>query len=183
MFMVRIRGRLSRVAVFLLASLAAPGAALASPDTLRMAFADLLEGPVDVVSAPVVAGRTLVHNAGEVGLEPVGPVAYGILGSVGLTALEVGWGVARTLSGAVMLLPGIVLLPFPGVDVPQEADVFSHGDPLFAWKNPLGEAPFWEKVVIPKPVSMDAKLGIEVPYSRYPETEGVGAVYPDEAAE
>jgi len=181
--MSRVRGRLSQAAILFFAFAAAPGAALASPDTLRMAFANLLQGPVDVVSAPVVAGRTMVHNAGEVGLEPVGPIAYGVLGSLGLTALQVGWGLARTLSGVALMLPGVVLLPFPDVDVPPEADVFSRGDALFAWKNPLGEAPFWQKVVIPKPVSMDAKLGIEVPYSRYPETEGVGAVYPDEAAQ
>lgn len=181
--MVGSFSQVSRSLVALLALVAAPGAALGSPDTLRMAFADLLQGPVDMVAAPIVAGRTMVHNAGEVGLEPVGPVAYGVLGSLGLTALQVGWGALRTASGAIFLLPGLVLLPFPDADLPAEADVFGRGDALYSWKNPLGEAPFWEKVLIPKPASMDATLGITVPYSRYPETEGVGAVYPDEAAE
>jgi len=179
----RFLSRLARLLVALLALAGTPGAAVASPDTLRMAFANLLQGPVDIVAAPVVAGRSLVHNAGEVGLEPVGPVAYGVLGSVGLTALQVGWGTLRTLSGAVFLLPGLVLLPFPDTDLPPEVDVFGRGDALYTWKNPLGEAPFWQKVVIPKPASMDATLGITVPYSRYPETGGVGAVYPDEVAQ
>ena len=173
--MARCIAVFSRSFVVLLAL--APGVALASPDTLRMALANLLGGPVDVITAPVVAGRTMVHNAGEVGLEPVGPVAYGVLGSVGLTALQVAWGAVRTASGAVLLLPGLVLFPFEGVDLPKEADVFGRGDALYAWENPLAKDPPWLKYVLPAtPATVDATLGITVPYSRYPETEGVGAV-------
>jgi len=181
--MSRVRAWRRLVAMFFLALVWAPGAVQASPDTLRMAFSDLLEGPADVVAAPVVAGRTVVHNASEVGGEPAGPVAYGVLGSVGLTALQMGWGVARMLSGALMVVPGLLLLPFPGVDVPPEADVFSRGDALYTWKNPLGEESDLEKALIPKPVSMDAKLGITVPYSRYHESGSDQAVYPDERGE
>jgi hypothetical protein len=177
------RARRSLVAIFSLALVGAPGASQASPDTLRMAVANLLQGPVDMVVAPVVAGQSVVHNANEVGLEPVGPVAYGVLGSVGLTVLQVGWGAARMLSGAVLLVPGVVLLPFSGVDLPPEANVFGRGDALFSWKNPLGEKSDLEKALIPKPISMDAKLGITVPYSRYHETGSDAAVYPDERAE
>lgn len=179
--MARYFVRFSRSFVVLLALVAYPVAALASPDTLRMALANLLEGPVDVVTAPVVAGRTMVHNAGEVGLEPVGPVAYGVLGTVGLTVLQAAWGVVRTASGAVLLLPGLVLFPFEGADLPPEADVFGRGDALYVWRNPLAEDPPWLKYVLPAtPATVDATLGITVPYSRYPETQGVGAVYPDE---
>ena len=177
--MARCIAVFSRSFVVLLAL--APGVALASPDTLRMALANLLGGPVDVVTAPVVAGRTMVHNAGEVGLEPVGPVAYGVLGSVGLTVLQVAWGAIRTASGAVLLLPGLVLFPFEGVDLPKEADVFGRGDALYAGENPLAKDPPWLKYVLPAtPATVDATLGITVPYSRYPETEGVGAVDQDE---
>jgi hypothetical protein len=171
----------SRSFVVLLALAVAPGVALASPDTLRMALANLLGGPVDVVTAPVVAGRTMVHNANEVGLEPVGPVAYGALGSVGLTVLQVAWGAVRTASGAVMLLPGLVLFPFEGVDLPKEVDVFGRGDALYTGENPLAKDPPWLKYVLPAtPATVDPTLGITVPYSRYPETEGVGAVDQDE---
>lgn len=174
--------RFSRRLLFMVAALAAPGAALASPDTLRMALANLLEGPVDVAVAPVVAGRTIVHNAGEVGLAPVGPVAYGVLGSVGLTALQAAWGAARTVSGAVLLLPGLALFPFEEADLPAEADVFGRGDALAVWHNPLAEDPPWLKYVLPAtPATVDATVGITVPYSRYPETQGEGAAYPDEA--
>jgi hypothetical protein len=173
------------LAVCLLVGLALlPQAATASPDTLRMALANVMEGPIDMVAAPVTAGRVLVHNAGEVGGGPVGPVAYGVLGSVGLTALQVGWGALRTLSGVVMLVPGLVLFPFEEADVPKDTDVFGQGDALFVWKNPLAEDPSWLKYILPATkATVDVTLGIEVPYSRYPSTEGVDAVYPDEATQ
>ncbi len=171
--------------VLALASAAlAPGAALASPDTLRMATENLVEGPVDMVLAPVTAGRVLVHNADEVGLDPVGGPAYGVLGSVGMTVLHVSWGLLRTLSGAVLLVPGVLLFPFEGVDVPEEANVFQHGEALVEAGNPLAEDPPELKWIPPAtPATIDAKLGIEVPYSRYPETRDVGAVYGDERSE
>jgi hypothetical protein len=184
--MKRLRGSVPVVGCLLavLVGLALPPVAVASPDTLRMALANVMGGPVDMAVAPVVAGRVLVHNAGEVGGRPVGPVAYGFLGSVGLTALQVAWGVLRTGSGVVMLVPGLVLFPFEGVDLPAEADVFGRGDALYVWKNPLAEDPPWLEYVLPAtPATVDATLGIEVPYSRYPSMEGVGAVYPDEATQ
>ena len=162
----------------------APAVALASPDTLRMATENLVEGPVDMAMAPVTAGRVLVHNAGEVGLDPVGGPVYGVLGSVGMTALHVSWGLLRTISGAVLLVPGVLLFPFEGVDVPEEANVFSHGEALVEAENPLAEDPPELEWVPPAtPATIDAKVGIEVPYSRYPETRDVGAVYPDERSE
>ncbi len=149
-----------------------------------MALANLLEGPVDIVAAPVVAGRTIYHNAGEVGLAPVGPVAYGVLGSVGITTLQVCWGLARTLSGAVLFVPALALFPIEGVDLPPEVDVFGTGDALYVWKNPLAEDPPWLAYAFPATAAtVDATLGIEVPYSRYPTTRSVDVVYPDERAE
>lgn len=170
--MLRSWRRLSHPLLLVVAAVSAPGVALASPDTLRMALANLLEGPADVAVAPVVAGRTIVNNAGEVGLAPVGPVAYGILGSVGMTALQAAWGTARTVSGAVLLLPGLALFPFEGVDLPPESNVFGRGDSLAVWHNPLAEDPPWLKYVLPAtPATVDATLGVTVPYSRYPETQ------------
>lgn len=182
--MARPFARFSRSLVTLLALTALPGAASASPDTLRMALANLMEGPVDMVAAPVVAARTTVQNAGEVGLEPVGPVVYGALAHFGLTVLQLGWGTLRTASGALMLVPGVVLFPFPGVDLPQEADVFGRGDALVSWKNPLAEDPAWLEYVPPAtPLTVDATLGITVPYSTYPDSRELGAVGTDEAAQ
>lgn len=174
--------RLSRSVGLSLALLAAPGGALASPDTLRMALANLMQGPIDVAAAPVVAGRTLYHNAHEVGLGPVGPVAYGLLGGVGLTLVQAAWGTLRTASGAVLLVPGLVLFPFEKVDLPERADVFGRGDALLAAENPLAKDPPWLKYVLPAtPATVDATVGITVPYSRYPETSDAGEVHPEEA--
>lgn len=165
-------------------ALGAPPMASASPETARMAFANLLQGPLDVVTAPVVAGRTAYHNASEVGLEPVGPVAYTILGHLGLTALQAAWGTARTLSGALMLLPAMVLFPFENVDLPKEADVFGQGNALLAAENPLAEEPAWVRWnPVTTPATVDAAIGIEVPHSRYLDTQGVGATYGDETPE
>lgn len=146
-----------------------PGEAAASPDTLRMAFENLLQGPVDMALAPVTAGRTVAQNLDDVGPAPVAPAAYAVLGHPGLTLLQVGCGALRMVSGAVLLVPGVVLFPFEDVDVPPEANVFGRGPRMLVdEQNPLADEPEWLEYVPPAtPATMDAELGIQVPYSEY----------------
>jgi len=157
--------------------LLAAGPVEASPDTLRMALANLMEGPVDMVMAPVVAGQTVARNVDEVGPAPVAP-AYVLLGTPGLAVLQVGWGALRTVSGAVLLLPGLALFPFEREDLPEDADVFGQGEALVEAENPLAKDPPWVKWVLPAtPATVDARLGITVPYSEYSTVPGSSA-YP-----
>jgi hypothetical protein len=44
----------------------APSAVQASPETLRRAFGNLIQAPLDVALAPVVAARTLVNNLRDI---------------------------------------------------------------------------------------------------------------------
>ena len=43
-----------------------PTAAQASPETLRRSLGNIIQSPIDVLLAPVVAGRTLVTNLRDI---------------------------------------------------------------------------------------------------------------------
>ena len=173
-------GRIGRAgaAAVLLAGLAA-GPSQASPDTLRRSFGNLLQGPLDVALAPVTGGIATAQNFDEVGDHPAEAVIYAVPGYLGLTILQVGVGALRVVSGAVQLLPALVLFPFENVDLDGRFDFFSHGEALVDAANPLAEEPPWLKwVPIATPFTVDAKFGIISPFglSEEPAPEGLEAV-------
>ena len=173
----RRSGRAGAFAV-LLAGLAA-GPSHASPETLRRSFGNLFQAPLDVVLAPVTAGIATVRNFDEVGDHPAEAAVYAVPGYLGLTILQVGVGALRLVSGAVQLLPGLVLFPFEGVDLAGRFDYFSHGEALVEGANPLAEEPPWLVwVPIATPFTIDAKFGIISPFglSDEPPPEGLEAV-------
>jgi hypothetical protein len=101
--------------------LAAPPPASASPETLKRAVSNMLFGPLDVVFAPVVGSQTVYRNVQDIDDTMWVRVFYLVPGVAWNTALEIGSGIIRCMTGGIELLPGIGLLPF-------EADL----DPLFA---------------------------------------------------
>ncbi len=170
-------GRAGAVAV-LLAGLGA-GPSNASPETLRRSFGNLFQAPLDVVLAPVTAGIVTARNFDEVGEHPAEAAVYAVPGYLGLTLLQVGVGALRLVSGAVQLLPGLVLFPFEGADLDARFDYFSRGEALVEGVNPLAEEPPWLVwVPIATPFTIDAKFGILSPFGLYdePAPEGLEAV-------
>lgn len=107
------------VAVLLALSLAPP--ASASPKTLKRAVSNLLCGPLDFALGPIVGTRAVYHNIQEIEDTPGVRIAYVVPGVVWNSMIELSGGVLRTFTGALELIPGIILLPF-------KADM----NPLFA---------------------------------------------------
>lgn len=114
---LRLRVALAALAAPLLAS--AP--ASASPETLKRAVGNIVFGPFDVVTAPVVGSRLVYQNLQDIGDSMWVRVAYAVPGVVWNTTAHAGCGIIRTMTGIIELVPGIGLLPF-------EADL----DPLFS---------------------------------------------------
>ncbi len=110
------------------------GPAEASPDTLRRAFQNIIFGPIDGALGPVVATRAVYNGLMNVDDSNAVRVFYAVPGVGWNSAVCIGGGVLRMLSGALELVPGIVLLPF-------EADL----DPLFAPAE-RSDALVWEDV-------------------------------------
>ena len=116
----------------------APSTAQASPETLRRATGNLLQAPLDVVLAPVIAGRTLISNLRDIDDTTAVRVAYAVPGYLWLTGVQVGAGVLRGVAGGLELLPGIFLLPFE-TDIDPLFDPADRGAAIVEYENPLAE--------------------------------------------
>lgn len=115
-----------------------PSAAHASPETLRRALGNIIQAPIDVVLAPVVAGRTLINNLRDIDDTPAVRVVYAAPGYLWLTGVQAGAGVLRGVAGGLELIPGIFLLPFE-TDIDALYDPADRGGALVELENPLAE--------------------------------------------
>lgn len=98
--------------VALCLSLAIPATAQAGYETLSRAVSNMMFGPLDVVTSPVVAGKGIVTNLQDIDDTTGVRVAYTVPGFFWYTGVTIGAGVIRTATGILELVPGIVLLPF-----------------------------------------------------------------------
>jgi hypothetical protein len=138
-FSVSTRARSRVVALFALVggiALLAPASAQASPETLRRSIGNIVQSPLDVVLAPVVAGRTLVTNLRDIDDTTAVQVFYAVPGYFWLTGVQVGSAVLRGVAGGLELLPGIFLLPFE-TDIDPLFDPADRGAALVEYENPL----------------------------------------------
>jgi hypothetical protein len=115
-----------------------PLPALASPETLQRSVGNLVQAPLDMLLAPVVAGRTLFQNLRDIDDSTGVRVFYAFPGYLWLTGLHVGAGALRGIAGALELLPGIFLLPFE-TDLDALYDPAETGGALIEVDNPLAE--------------------------------------------
>jgi hypothetical protein len=101
-------------------SLASP--ASASPETFKRAMSNLLFGPFDFALGPIVGTRAAYYAIQDIDDSTGVRVAYAVPGVVWNSAMCMGGGVLRMISGIMELVPGIFLIPF-------EADI---DPPIFA---------------------------------------------------
>ncbi|MDJ0849152.1 MAG: hypothetical protein QNK04_12305 [Myxococcota bacterium] len=116
----------------LLLALTLAGPASASPETLKRSFQNMIFGPLDFVLGPIVGTRAVYNGLQNVDDSTSVRVAYAVPGVAWNSAVCMGGGVLRMISGILELVPGLVLLPF-------EADM----DPLFAPAD-KSDALVWE---------------------------------------
>jgi hypothetical protein len=153
-------------------SFAAPEPAVASPDSLRLAIEDITFGAADVAASPVTGGFATAGNLQEVSDNVVLQALYVVPGWLGATFVQASQGALRMLVGALELVPGIVLFPFPNTDVPEDFNVFRRGEMLVDVRNPLGENPPWLAYVPPAtPFTIDARIAPISPWVSYRVSE------------
>jgi len=134
----RLAGALGIVGALVLGA----GAAHASPDTLRNALEDIVLGAADLGVSPVTAGLATAQNLDEMSDSWALQALYVVPGWLGMTFVHAGQATLRVAAGALELVPGVLLFPFPGVDVPESFNVFRR-DPIVDVQNPLAENPAW----------------------------------------
>ena len=136
---MRMISRLSPTLVAIALVLAiGPSSAQASPETLRRSLGNLIQAPLDVVLAPVVAGRTLVNNLRDIDDTTAVRVVFAAPGYLWLTGVQAGAGVLRGVAGGIELIPGIFLMPFE-TDIDALYDPADRGAALVEYENPLAE--------------------------------------------
>lgn len=134
-----IVSRLSSIlAVVVLVLAIGPSSAQASPETLRRSLGNLIQSPLDVALAPVVAGRTLVNNLRDIDDTTAVRAVFAAPGFLWLTGVQAGAGVLRGVSGGLELVPGIFLMPFE-TDIDALYDPADRGAALIEYENPLAD--------------------------------------------
>jgi hypothetical protein len=125
----------------LLASL--PGSALASDATLRMAFSNMINGPLDMAVSPYTGGHILVTNLRDVEDSSGVRVTYAVPGYFWLTGLMFASGGIRTITGALESVPGVLLFPFERDTDELFAPVESSSAVVLDLENPLADNERW----------------------------------------
>ena len=116
----------------------APAAVQASPETLQRSIGNIVQTPLDIALAPVVAGRTLINNLRDIDDTTPVKVAFAVPGYFWLVGLQVGGGAMRGIAGLLELIPGLILLPF-ATDLDALYDPADRGGSLVEIENPLAE--------------------------------------------
>ena len=117
-------------AVALVALAAAPAAA--TPATLKRSVENMTQWPLDIVTAPWVAGETIYQNMQSESDTTAVKIVYPVPGYAWNLMVQVGASVLRGVTGVIEFVPGLILLPLdaefdplfdPVVDNPALVDV------------------------------------------------------------
>jgi hypothetical protein len=144
------RGRRARSATATVAALAAlsavlgaPGVARATDATLRMAFSNIINGPLDSATSPYTGGHILVNNLRDIDDSRGVRVFYAVPGYVWLVSLQFGCGGIRTITGALQTIPGVILFPFDN-DMEEIFSPVESSTPIVVdWYNPIADNEAW----------------------------------------
>lgn len=150
---------LSACAFFVLS----PSLASASPETLRRAVGNVLQAPIDVVLAPVVAGRTVVNNLRDVDDTLPVQLTYAVPGFFWVSGVQAGGAVLRGIAGLLEIVPGIILLPLE-TDLDPLFDPADRGGALVDLENPLAESDVWQYNAL---MSFNVRFGVTYTSAEY----------------
>jgi hypothetical protein len=110
-------------------TVAVPSLGSASPATLQRSVQNILFAPVDLVLAPVVAGRAICENLATTDDSIAVKVVFLVPGFFWNTAVQLGASLVREVTGLIEVVPGLVLLPWEA-DLPVLFAPAEHGDAM-----------------------------------------------------
>jgi len=116
----------------------APAPAEASPEVIRRGFSNIICGPLDMILSPFVGGYTLAENIADIDDSTGVRIVYFLPGWIWLSGLNLGSGAIRTITGALEMVPGVLLYPFE-TDVDPLFDPVENAGAWVDWENPLGD--------------------------------------------
>jgi hypothetical protein len=145
-----------------------PAPAAASPDTLRRGLGNVIMGPFDMLLSPVQGLYTVTRNLEDIDDSTGVRIGYAAPGWAWLTFLDFGSGMIRILTGALEIVPGVVLFASES-DLETLFDPVEDGRALFAWDNPLIEIenPWVYYNPLVAPFAIQVKMGIDYTKADY----------------
>ena len=120
----------------------APRPAHAGYETLKRSIGNLIFSPLDLILAPVVAGKTEYIHLRDIDDTKAVRYAYAVPGYFWLTGVQLGAAVIRAGTGCLEALPGIVLLAFPKTEMSPLFDPVEKGNALVDFPNPAVNVKF-----------------------------------------
>jgi len=119
-----------------------PRPAHAGYETLKRSLGNLFFAPLDLILAPVVAGKTVYTHLRDIEDTRGVRIAYAVPGFFWITGVQLGAAGIRAATGCLELLPGIGLLAFPGTEMAPLFDPVEKGDALVDYPNPAVNVKF-----------------------------------------
>ncbi len=113
-----------------------PVQAHATSATIKRSIENITLFPLDVAMSPIVAGQTLYTNLRDIDDSTAVRIAYPLPGYVWLTAVQLGAGVLRGVTGVIEFLPGLILLPLDA-DLTPLFDPAAENDALVDYELPF----------------------------------------------
>jgi hypothetical protein len=123
-----------------------PSAASASPETLQRSVSNMVQAPLDMLLSPITAALGITQKLQDIDDTMPVRIVYTLPGYLWYTGVCIFGGALRGVTGAIELIPGIVLLPAANTDL----------DPMFA---PVERAP--ALVERDEPIVIFIKFGID----------------------
>ena len=150
------------LALAVLTGMLLPGAATASPDTLRRGLSNIMMGPFDMLLSPIQGVNTVVRNLNEIDDSRAVRISYAVPGVAWLTLLDFSSGMIRILTGTLETIPGVILFASES-DVEPLFDPVEDARALFEWDNPLAEVedPWVYYNPLVAPFAIHVKMGID----------------------
>ena len=109
--------------------------------TLKRSAQNMLMGPADMVTSPVVAGKSIYVNMRDIDDSTAVRIFYPVPGYLWNTMVNFGAGTLRTLTGVMELVPGIVLCPFEA-ELDPLFDPAEDNEALVDWENGIFDVKF-----------------------------------------
>ena len=141
--MSSIRGlrRLCAMGSGLLLAVALAVPASATPDTLKRSVENMTQFPLDIVTAPIVAGKSIYQNMQEIDDSPGVRAVYPIPGWGWNTVVQWGASMIRGVTGVIEFVPGLVLF-FTDAELDPLFDPAEENDALVDFENGIYDVKF-----------------------------------------
>ncbi len=136
---MKTRACLRRLALALASSglvLLASLPASATPATLKRALGNILFGPMDVLTAPIVGPKSAIDNIRFIDDTPGVRAFWALPGVVWNTGIVIGLGVIREMTGLIELGPGLLLF-FSESDLDPLLAPVEDSDALVDYETPV----------------------------------------------